>query len=128
MGAELPEANAWSALPSALPEAGTDPRIALRADADLSTQALAGILEKLARMDAAADRPWTHATLALIGERPAVLAARLAAAMGLETAPFKARVRRLKALGLTESLEVGYRLSPRGRTVFEALRPDGSTR
>ena len=30
-------------------------------------------------------------------------------------ASFKADVRRLKELGLTESLAVGYRLSPRGR-------------
>jgi hypothetical protein len=29
---------------------------------------------------------------------------------------FKRRVRRLKELGLTESLPVGYRLSPRGRS------------
>jgi len=28
---------------------------------------------------------------------------------------FKRRVRSLKELGLTESLEIGYRLSPRGR-------------
>ncbi len=34
---------------------------------------------------------------------------------------FKLNVRKLKALGLTESLEVGYRLSPRGRTVLARL-------
>ena len=28
-------------------------------------------------------------------------------------------MRKLKAMGLTESLEVGYRLSPRGRAVLE---------
>jgi hypothetical protein len=32
----------------------------------------------------------------------------------METALFKRRVRVLKELGLTESLDVGYRLSPRG--------------
>jgi hypothetical protein len=37
---------------------------------------------------------------------------------------FKRRVRQLKALGLAESLEVGYRLSPRGRAVFERLGRD----
>lgn len=31
------------------------------------------------------------------------------------------RVRQLTELGLTESLEVGYRLSPRGRAVIEHL-------
>ena len=33
----------------------------------------------------------------------------------MEKRPFKQRVRRLKELGLTESLEVGYRMSPRGK-------------
>ena len=41
---------------------------------------------------------------------PADLAARL----GRERLDFKTDVRKLKALGLTESLTVGYRLSPRG--------------
>jgi hypothetical protein len=99
---------------------GADPRVALRQDAELSEAVLAGIFQKLARMDDAAEAPWTSATLTLIGERPAVLAAKLALAMGLETARFKQRVRRLKALGLTESLEVGYRLSPRGRALLLA--------
>jgi hypothetical protein len=31
-------------------------------------------------------------------------------------------VRKLKELGLTESLEVGYRLSPRGQVVLDAAR------
>jgi hypothetical protein len=34
---------------------------------------------------------------------------------------FKTNVRKLKELGLTESLEVGYRLSPRGKTGIERL-------
>jgi hypothetical protein len=33
---------------------------------------------------------------------------------------FKANVRKLKSLGLTVSLEVGYRLSPRGRALLES--------
>jgi hypothetical protein len=39
----------------------------------------------------------------------------LAAVLGRETLPFKRDVRRLKELGLTISLPVGYELSPRGR-------------
>jgi hypothetical protein len=39
----------------------------------------------------------------------------------MEKAPFKANVRKLKGLGLTESLEIGYRLSPRGRAVLRHL-------
>lgn len=98
--------------------AGADPRIALREAAALSAADLADDLTRLTRMDDAADAPWTRETLALIARRPATRAAQLAADLGLETQTFKARVRRLKALGLTESLEVGYRLAPRGRAVL----------
>ncbi|HEX5894931.1 MAG TPA: hypothetical protein VFY47_01300 [Thermoleophilaceae bacterium] len=71
---------------------------------------------RLARLDAASRHgPWTAAALDLIAERPGTRAPDLAASLGRETARFKADVRKLKELGLTESLEVGYRLSPRGR-------------
>ena len=46
--------------------------------------------------------------------RTGVRAADLAESFGRETQPFKTDVRKLKNLGLTISLEVGYRLSPRG--------------
>ncbi|WP_218577411.1 hypothetical protein [Phytohabitans rumicis] len=52
----------------------------------------------------------------MIADHPGVRAADLAASLGRDTPTFKADVRKLKALGLTESLEVGYRLSPRGHT------------
>ncbi len=45
----------------------------------------------------------------------------LAASLGRETQPFKTDVRKLKEMGLTESLGVGYRISPRGRTVLARL-------
>jgi predicted DNA-binding transcriptional regulator YafY len=51
-----------------------------------------------------------------------VRAAELAAELGLETQPFKRDVRKLKELGLTESLEVGYRLSPRGAAFLARTR------
>ena len=94
--------------------AGEDPRRAMRADA--SPQALAEIEARLARLDARG--AWTAATLGLIADHPGVRAPDLAARLGRETAPFKAEVRKLKALGLTESLEVGYRLSPRGQALL----------
>lgn len=43
------------------------------------------------------------------------------ALMGQEKLHFKTDVRKLKALGLTESLEVGYRLSPRGTALLDTL-------
>ena len=107
--------------------AGADPRIALREDDDLSGASLAGLLAKLARMDDASDAPWTRETLTVIARRPATLAARLAAELGVETTRFKPRVRRLKALGLTESLAVGYRLSPRGQALVESSKFKGQS-
>jgi hypothetical protein len=96
--------------------AGPDPRIALRKRADLSPGDRAELDRRLGRLDAASRQgPWTAAVLRLIADRPATRAADLAAELGREKAPFKADVRKLKELGLTESLEVGYRLSPRGR-------------
>ncbi len=52
--------------------------------------------------------PWTRATLVLIGRRPGVRAPELALEMLREPMAFKRDVRRLKELGLPESLEVGY--------------------
>jgi hypothetical protein len=82
----------------------------LRDDAELTADDRAELDRRLARLG-----PWARRTLELIEERPATRAGDLARSMGQERLPFKANVRKLKALGLTESLEVGYRLSPRGR-------------
>ncbi len=98
---------------------GVDERIALRADDNLSPDEIAAVRAKLARLDKASTRgPWTATVLALIAERPAVRAPDLAASLGLETLVFKRDVRKLKALGLTESLTVGYRISPRGARIL----------
>jgi hypothetical protein len=106
--------------------AGSDPREALRRREGLAAEELAALLARLDRLDQAGrDGPWTAATLRLIGQRPGVRAGDLAAAVGRERHPFKTDVRKLKELGLTESLEVGYRLSPRGRALLERLGPAG---
>jgi hypothetical protein len=95
--------------------AGPDPRIALRQRADLSAAERLELDRRLGRLDAASRHgPWTLQVLRLIAARPATRAADLAAELRREKLPFKADVRKLKELGLTESLEVGYRLSPRG--------------
>ena len=96
--------------------AGADPRVALRAQTDLSEEDRRAVDERLDRWDAArAGGPWTREVLRLIAERPGVRAPDLAASLGRETLPFKRDVRRLKELGLTHSLPVGYEISPRGR-------------
>ena len=99
--------------------AGPDPRIALRERSDIPAEERAQIDARLARLDAASRHgPWTATVLRLIAERPGTRAPDLAASVGRETAPFKVDVRKLKELGLTESLTIGYRLSPRGRAYY----------
>ena len=58
----------------------------------------------------------------LVGAEPGVRAGDLATRVGQEKEKFKRDVRKLKNLGLTESLETGYRLSPRGRRVLDAVK------
>jgi hypothetical protein len=92
-----------------------DERDVLAAVGALSVADVADIDHRLDRLDRASPSgPWTRATLSAIAQRPGVRAPDLAALFGRETAPFKLDVRKLKALGLTISLRVGYRLSPRG--------------
>lgn len=101
--------------------AGPDERVTLR------EQDGPGELDEVVEQLAAIDRrskhgPWTRSHLELIEARPAELAETIAASIGREKRPFKADVRRLKELGLTESLATGYRLSPRGRAVLAHLQ------
>jgi hypothetical protein len=102
---------------------GPDPRVALRADAQLSAADVAAIAERLDALDRRSRHgPWTRATLEAIEQRPETLAAELAARFDRPKLAFKADVRKLKELGLTESLRPGYRLSPRGRAFLAAER------
>jgi hypothetical protein len=91
-----------------------DERPALAADDTLAAADVEAITARLDRWDAVA-APWTREYLRMIGENEAVRAPDLAARVGLDVPRFKRRVRQLKSLGLTISLDVGYRLSPRGR-------------
>ena len=102
---------------------GPDPRVALREQPAASAEETSDVLARLRRLDERArSGPWTRQTLELIERYPATLASRLASRCGRETAPFKLDVRKLKTLGLTESLDIGYRLSPRGRALLAAWR------
>ena len=99
-----------------------DERPALAADDVLTDADVAAITARLDRWDAVAT-PWTRDYLTMIGDNEAVRAPDLAARVGLDVPRFKRRVRQLKGLGLTISLDVGYRLSPRGRAYLQSLRP-----
>lgn len=102
----------------ALHHGGDGDRVPLALDTALDDAGVAAIEVALAKLDA--DAPWTADTLSAIVARPRVAASQLAASLGRETAPFKEDVRKLKRLGLTQSFEVGYELSPRGAAFLAA--------
>ncbi|MGV0742531.1 hypothetical protein [Mycolicibacterium sp. XJ870] len=97
-----------------------DERPDLAADDALSKADVATISARLDRWDAATTEPWTRQYLAMIAANEAVRAPDLADRVGLDVPRFKRRVRQLKGLGLTISLDVGYRISPRGRAYLRA--------
>lgn len=105
---------------------GEDPRIALREKDDLADDELGDVIAKLEKMDKTSKRrAWTQEYLQVIQDMPNTHSSLLAGYLGLSVPEFKPWVRKLKALGLTESLHPGYKLSPRGEKVLEALRKRG---
>jgi hypothetical protein len=121
---ELPDGDLYRITVS---PAGPDPRISLR-DTPIATAAdyreIATRLERLDRARRAG--AWTTRTMRQIADNPERPARDLAERAGRDTARFKADVRKLKALGLTESQAVGYRLSTRGRSFLRWHDADGS--
>lgn len=99
--------------------AGEDPRIGLRKSAALSSDDLARIDARLAALDARAATPWTLRALKRIGEAEGEVSTELAKRLKMDRAKLKIELRKIKELGLTESLEVGYRLSPRGKAYLK---------
>jgi hypothetical protein len=84
-----------------------------------ATASIAEIQEKLAAMDRRAGSPWARAMLQIIAAHPGERAVDLAARLRRPRDEFKRDARKLKALGLTISLEVGYRLSPAAAALLE---------
>ena len=106
---------------------GADPRIALRQDGHLSKSEMKNVLLALSRLDQTSHHgAWTMTTLRLIDKYPARRAPDLAASQRRDPMEFKRDVRKLKELGLTEALEIGYRLSPRGRAVVNAINSNNN--
>ena len=121
--AELAARKEGSLYRIALHYSGDDPRHELRERDELSNDEIDDVKTRLARMDARSTiGPWTKMTLELIATNPGKRAAELAGSAEMETKRFKGNVRKLKELGLTVSLKVGYRLSARGEVVFERLQ------
>ena len=101
---------------------GIDDRIERRAVDPLTDDDIAALRSRLERLDRGAGGPWTRTTLQLIEKYPGVVSTALARHTGQERPDFKINVRKLKEMGLTESLQVGYQLSPRGQALLRAIR------
>jgi len=99
---------------------GDGDRVELALEDELTAEDVEEIQRRLARLDQGG--AWTARTLALISRHPRVAASKLAARLKRETLPFKVDVRKLKKLGLTQSFEVGYEISPRGRAFLAKKR------
>ena len=94
------------------------------ATTSLDSAELDTLQQKLTAMDKRSATPWTGALLETLAASPGVRAGDLAPAFGWETPRFKQQVRKLKALGLTISLETGYELSERGEQLRARLREE----
>jgi hypothetical protein len=99
-----------------------DPRITLR-DSLPTEKELEDLHLKLKSLDKrSGSGSWTYQVLLVIHTNPRVRAGDLCGEVKQEKEQFKKNVRKLKNLGLTESLEVGYRLSRRGRAFLEFMQ------
>ena len=101
---------------------GIDDRIERRAVDTLTDDDIAALRSRLERLDRGAGGPWTRTTLQLIEKYPGVVSTALARHTKQDRPDFKINVRKLKEMGLTESLQVGYQLSPRGQALLRAIR------
>jgi hypothetical protein len=105
-----------------------DPRTILAENDLLTADDVARISGRLDRLDRASSHgPWTRQVLQTIASHPGRRAPDLAAWLGRETKPFKTDVRKLKNLGLTLSLRVGYQLSPRGEAYWRQADGQGGS-
>ena len=114
-----PDATVWRV---GLRYIGIDDRIERRIIDDLTDDDIAVLRARLDRLDRTGGTPWTRTTLQLIEKCPGVVSTALARQAGQERPDFKLNVRKLKEMGLTESLQIGYQLSPRGAALLRSIR------
>jgi hypothetical protein len=102
---------------------GEDPRILLREKIDFTEEELFKLNQKLKRWDNSGEfRPWTQRVLQIINDFPGKRAQALAEKLDVPKDWLKLNIRKLKGLGLTISLDVGYKISPRGKRVLHSLK------
>ncbi len=97
-----------------------DPRLELRNNTTLTNSALEELNNKFDRLDKYGKQGlWTKKVLLAIKENPKLRAVDLAKLTGFEKQWLKLNIRKLKNLGLTISHEVGYELSPLGKSLVK---------
>jgi hypothetical protein len=102
-----------------------DPRIALRMAEVVTEAEIQDLQMRLRRLDSRAlNGAWTCRILEVLKVHPGVRAGDICDLVGQAKEHFKMNVRKLKNLGLTESLGTGYRLSPRGEALLRSLRSE----
>lgn len=95
---------------------GEDPRIALRENDTITEDEFTALAKKIDRLDKNSKYgPWTTRILTLILEQPELHAIRYANKLKVDKDWLKTNIRKLKALGLTISHDIGYSISPRGK-------------
>ena len=92
---------------------GDGDRVPVALETVISAEALFELQKRVERLER--EGKWVRKVMELIVKHPRVAASQLAKKLKLETEPFKIDVRKLKKLGLTQSFEVGYEVSPRGK-------------
>jgi len=119
LGDPTPDQLVWKV---GLRHLGRDDRHDRREHADLTDDELAALTMRLNRLDTRSPSgPWTRTTLRLIEKYPGVVSTALARHAKQDRPAFKINVRKLKEMGLTESLDIGYRLSPRGEALLRSM-------
>lgn len=120
LGGPDPERLVWRVQ---LRYVGRDDRAERREHAALTDDEIDALKVRLDRLDTRSPTgAWTRTTLRLIETYPGVVSTALARHAKQDRPAFKINVRKLKELGLTESLDVGYRLSPRGEVLLRSFR------
>jgi len=103
--------------------AGDDPRVGLANDDDLDANDIERIRLALNELDRRSlSPPWTYRVLHVVWAHPGAAAVDLARMLGVDPLVLKRRLRRLKALGLTLSLAVGYQLTRRGQRFLDGSK------
>ncbi len=94
-----------------------DPRIKARQRTKISAEAMTLLLKKLGRLDRfSKEGKWTRKVLIEISNNPKMKATDLAKRLGYTKDWLKPNIRKLKNLGLTISHEIGYTISPLGKS------------